>query len=181
MSGVRLRARRQRLDLSSLPGVARANVFDPDFDPPDDSDPPPFTALWARIGRQAGARELGASLYELRTGEAVCPFHLHHANEEMILVIAGRPTLRTFHGERVLKPGDVIACPRGREGAHRVDNHGEETARILIVSTMNGPEVAEYPDSGKVLARSSLDPHSDDWLRKIFRADSSVDYYDGEI
>jgi uncharacterized cupin superfamily protein len=160
--------------------MARVNVFDPDWEPRDPDDPAPFTARGAWIGRPAGARELGASLYELRSGEAICPFHLHHANEEMIIVLAGRPTLRTFDGERELETGEVVACPRGRAGAHRVDNHGDEVARVLIVSTMNAPEVAEYPDSGKILARSNLDPKSDDWLRKIFRADSGVDYFDGE-
>ena len=157
------------------------NVFEPEFEERDPDDPAPFTARAARIARQAGARELGATLYELQPGEAICPFHLHHANEELLVVLAGRPTLRTYDGERELPPGDVVSFPTGRDGAHRVDNRSDEPARVLIVSTMKAPEVAEYPDSGKVLARSTLSPKDDDWLRKIFRAESAVDYYDREV
>jgi len=157
------------------------NVFEPEFEERDPEDPAPFTVRGARLGRQAGARELGATLYELQPGEAICPFHLHHGNEEMMIVLAGRPTLRMGDGERELPTGEVVAFPRGRAGAHRVDNHAGEPARVLIVSTMNAPEVVEYPDSGKVLARSTLSPRDDDWLRKIFRAESGVDYYDGEV
>ena len=162
--------------------MARANIFDPDFEPDDkDTSPAPFTARWAEIGQQAGTKELGVSLYELRPGEAVCPLHIHYGNEEMIVVLSGRPTLRTLDDERDLVPGEVVACPRGKAGAHRLDNKTEEDTRFLIFSTMMAPEVVEYPDSGKILARSTVDRGDENWLRKIFRADDSVGYYDGEV
>ena len=50
-------------------------------------------------------------------------------------MISGRPTLRTAEGERELEPGEVIACPTGRAGAHRLDNRTEDLIRVLIVST----------------------------------------------
>ena len=155
------------------------NVFDPSFEPDDEEGG--FFQRRARLGRQAGAERLGASLYELPPGKAAWPYHLQYANEEMLIVLAGAPTLRTNDGERELPPGEVVSFPTGRAGAHRVDNHSDEPARVLIVSTMKAPEVAEYPDSGKVLARSTLSPKDDAWLRKIFRAESAVDYYDGEV
>src|SRR5207248_1693244 len=37
---------------------------------------------------------LGMSVYELPPGQTQCPYHFHHGNEEMILVLRGRPTLR---------------------------------------------------------------------------------------
>ena len=98
------------------------------------------------------------------------------------MVLAGRPTLRTLEGERELAPGDVVAFPVGRRGAHRVDNRTDEPARVLLVSTMNRPEVAEYPDSGKVMARS-YPPGGDrppEGLDLVVRADDRVDYFDGE-
>jgi uncharacterized cupin superfamily protein len=161
--------------------VANANIFDPDFEP-DLDVPTPFEGRAAEIGLQAGSRELGVSLYELPPGKASCPFHLHHGNEEMIVVLSGRPTLRTFDEERELVPGEVVACLRGRTGAHRLDNHGDETSRVLIFSTMNAPEVVEYPDSGKVLARSKRKGRGEDpdYIRKIFRGGDTVGYWDGE-
>lgn len=119
-----------------------SNVFEPDWDA--EGDQPPFRWRRARLGRQAGARDLGASLFDVPPGAATFPLHAHYANEEMIVVLAGRPSLTRADGEmRELAPGEVVACPAGRGGAHRLDNHGDEPARILIVSTMRAPEINE--------------------------------------
>src|SRR3954471_3299857 len=129
-----------------------ANVFEPDFDA--EQDRPPFRWRRARVGRQAGAEKLGASLFEIPPGASSFPLHVHHANEEMIVVLAGTPTLRTLDGERELRPGEVVACPTGGRGAHRIDNRSEEPARVLIVSTMIAPEINEFPRAGRAWARS---------------------------
>jgi uncharacterized cupin superfamily protein len=129
-----------------------ANVFEPDWDA--ERDDPPFRWRRARLGRQAGSQELGASLFELPPGAATFPLHAHYANEEMLVVLAGRPTLTVRDGAtRVLEPGEVVACPAGREGAHRIDNHGDEPARILIVSTMKAPEINEMLEDGSYWVR----------------------------
>jgi uncharacterized cupin superfamily protein len=128
------------------------NLFDPDWDA--ERDEPPFRWRRARLGRQAGARELGASLFELPPRSATFPLHAHYANEEMLLVLAGRPTLTAADGgTRTLEPGDVVACPAGREGAHRLDNTEAEPARVLIVSTMNAPEINEMLEDGSFWVR----------------------------
>jgi len=41
------------------------------------------------VGAQAGARELAANVYELDPGAVGSPLHVHHANEELLLVLAG--------------------------------------------------------------------------------------------
>ncbi len=156
------------------------NLFDPDWDAEQDN--PPFIWRRSRIGRQAGTEKLGASLFELPPGAASFPLHVHHANEELLLVIAGRPTLRTMDGERELAPGEVVAFPTGPRGAHRVDNRGEDPARFLIVSTMIAPELNEYPDSGKVWARTYA-PGADrgsEPVELIARPAENLDYLEGE-
>jgi uncharacterized cupin superfamily protein len=157
------------------------SVFDPDWD--SEQDRPPFVWRRARLGRQAGSEKLGASLYELAPGAASFPLHVHYANEELIVVVAGRPTLRTLDAERRLETGEVVACPTGREGAHRLDNRGPDVARVLIISTMLAPEVSEYPDSGKFGARTyahGAEPGGEA-VNLIARADARVDYFDGEV
>src|SRR2546421_2438456 len=124
------------------------NLFAPDWDAQQDR--PPFTWRRARLGRQAGSEKLGVSVFELPPGASSFPLHVHHANEELIVVLAGRPTLRTLDSERRLEPREVVACPAGRRGAHRLDNREEEPVRVLIVSTMLAPELNEDPDSGKL-------------------------------
>jgi uncharacterized cupin superfamily protein len=115
---------------------------------------PPFHSRAMRVGNRAGSDELGATLYEIDPGGAVSPYHVHHGNEELLIVLAGNPQLRTPDGVRELEPGAAVAFPRGPAGAHRVANAAGATApaRLLIVSTMRYPEVAEHPDTGTWLA-----------------------------
>ena len=158
-----------------------ANVFEPDFDA--EQDEPPFTWRRARLGRQAGSEALGASLFELPPGASSFPLHVHHANEELIVVLAGRPTLRSLEGERELSPGEVVACPAGRRGAHRVDNRSDGPVRFMVVSTMIAPDVNEFPDSGKIWVRDyapGAPPPADSTLDRIVAADPSLGYLDGE-
>jgi uncharacterized cupin superfamily protein len=129
-----------------------ASVHEPHFD--QDVDRAPFGWRRALLGRQAGCEQLGASLFDVPPGAATFPFHAHHANEELLVVLAGRPTLRTLEGERELAPGEVVAFLAGRRGAHRIDNRTDETVRIVIVSTMHAPEINEFPDSGTLWART---------------------------
>jgi uncharacterized cupin superfamily protein len=161
--------------------VKSVNVFDPELEP-GSNDPPGFRALGAAIGQQAGSRHLGASLYELPPGEALCPYHWHEANEEMAIALAGKPSVRTPDGWRELEPGAVVSFPRGREGAHQVMNRGDETARVLMVSEMNAPELVVYPDSNKTGVRSQApgSPRTDDEILLRFRFDDAVDYWEGE-
>jgi uncharacterized cupin superfamily protein len=128
-----------------------ANVYEPHWDV--ERDEPPHRWRRARLGRQTGARRLGASLFELPPGAASFPLHAHYANEELLVVIAGRPTLDTLEGSRGLEAGEVVAFPAGRAGAHRVRNETGEPVRVLIVSTMHAPDINEFPETGEFWVR----------------------------
>jgi uncharacterized cupin superfamily protein len=156
------------------------NAFDPEWDA--EQDHPPFCWRRARLGRQAGSEKLGASLYELPAGAAAWPMHIHHANEELIFAIAGQLTLRTPEGERNLMPGDVVACPAGRAGAHRLENRSGEVARVLVVSTMIAPELNEYPESGKLwgLSFAPGGEHSPDAPEVMARPEDNLGFFEGE-
>ena len=127
------------------------------------------------IGPRIGAELIGGSLYEIDPGKKLWPYHLHHGNEEWLIVLRGRPTLRTPDGERELVEGDVACFPRGSAGAHLVRNATEEPVRILMVSTLLGPDIIEYPDSGKLYAR---DASGEDLL--LSRYGERVEYWEGE-
>jgi uncharacterized cupin superfamily protein len=132
-----------------------------------------------RVGAAAGGEKLGATLYEADPGGRVSPLHIHHANEEMLIVISGRPTLRTTDGERELEPGDVVVFPSGRRGAHQVLNRSDEAVRVLIVSTMSYPEVVEHPDSQKVVAITGR-PDETAAMFLAFRRGDAVPVTEGE-
>jgi uncharacterized cupin superfamily protein len=104
----------------------------------------------ASVTSGESAELLGATVYELDPGSRWADLHAHYANEEVIIVLSGTPTLYTLIDTRQLATGDVVVCRRGRSGAHRLENASGEHARVLIVSTTLMPDVVEYPERGDV-------------------------------
>jgi uncharacterized cupin superfamily protein len=98
---------------------------------------------------------LGASLYELGPGNFAI-FHFHHASEELLIVLRGRPTLRTPDGGRQLDEGEVVHFPTGPEGAHELRNETDAPVRYVVAGIRVSPEVVEYPDLGQLTAQSRL-------------------------
>jgi uncharacterized cupin superfamily protein len=123
---------------------------------------------------------LGMSLYELFPGQTQAPYHFHHGSEELLLVIQGRPTLRTREREHELETGDVVHFRTGPAGAHQLMNRTDEPVRYVLASAMTTPEVVEYPDSGKLAAMARTDSQRGAPLWSVHRLDSEVDYFDGE-
>ncbi|HEU5277421.1 MAG TPA: cupin domain-containing protein [Gaiellaceae bacterium] len=109
--------------------------------------------------------DLGASLYELGPGNSVV-YHYHHGSEELLIVLRGRPTLRTPEGERQLAEGEVVHFPTGPGGAHGLRNDTDEPARYVVAGIRVSPEVAEYPDHGKITAQARTESQTGDalWL-----------------
>ena len=146
------------------------NLFDAELQL-DDDDPPGYRTSYVRTAPLLGARQLALNVFELPPGQRVCPYHYESGEEEWIVVLAGRPTLRTPGGERELRPWDCAFCPAGEDGAHKVTNRTDEPARIFIWSNHMHPHTSVYPDSGKVGA----------WPPgKLFRLGDAVEYFDGE-
>jgi uncharacterized cupin superfamily protein len=154
------------------------NVFEPNFDA--GSEQSGFRSRRARLARQAGGEELGASLYELPPGQATFPYHYHLANEELLIVLSGPLELRTSEGWRTLEDGDVVSFPAGEEGAHQLLNEGTTPARFLLASEMRSPDLVVYPDSGKVGAREFAPGSERPSMRSNFRRAEAVDYWQGE-
>jgi uncharacterized cupin superfamily protein len=154
-----------------------ANAFEPEWD-----EEGPGGSRRARLGWQAKTERIGMSLYELPAGAAPWPYHYQHGNEEMLIVLRGRPHLRTPEGWRQLDEGETVCFPRGPEGAHEVANRTDESVRYLLLSEMNAPEAIVYPDSGKVgvMSRPPGSRGDEDALAAWFRLADEVDYWEGE-
>ena len=138
-------------------------------------DRPGWRSKDAWVARRIGAELIGASMYELEPGDRLWPYHTHYANEEWLLVVRGRPTLRTSDGELDLEEGDVVAFPRGDDGLHQVRNRTDTPVRVLMLSTLIAPDLVRYPDSGKFGAR---DVSGERVL--LSRPGPMLDYWDGE-
>jgi uncharacterized cupin superfamily protein len=127
-------------------------------------------ARGSRLGSSAGSSELGCALYELDPGGQATPYHMHHGNEELLVVLDGELELRTPEGKRAVSRGAVVGFPARPAGAHRLRNVSESRARYLLVSTMRMPEVAEQVDTGTILAMTAP---GDGWA---FPAGVDADY-----
>jgi uncharacterized cupin superfamily protein len=124
------------------------NVWSDEWDPGED---------WSGGGglskRLPRGDVLGATVYELGPGNFAV-FHFHHGAEELMIVLRGRPTVRTPAGERMLEEGDVVHFPAGPDGAHGIRNETDEPVRYVMVSDHPSPEVVEYPDLAQITAQA---------------------------
>jgi uncharacterized cupin superfamily protein len=87
------------------------------------------------------------------------------------LIISGSATLRTPNGLEIVNSGDLIFFEKGETGAHQLYNHTTQPCIYLDIRTYIGYDVAEYPDSNKILIAPSFE---------IFKKDSKASYFDGE-
>jgi uncharacterized cupin superfamily protein len=154
--------------------VRRFNIADPELEHPD--DPEGFKSAGVKIGPKIAAEILGASLYELESGQAICPYHYEYGDEEWLLVLQGTPTVRHPEGSEVAETWDVVCFPRGPEGAHQIRNDTDDLVRVLMFSSVVYPTISVYPDSDKV----GIYPGNDE-DRLMVRRSSGVDYFDGEV
>ncbi len=140
---------------------------------------PLYDSLGARLARGTAARKLGASIDTVAPGKRSCPYHFHHAQEEMFIVLEGAGTLRVAGEMLPLRAGDVVFIPPGGEYPHQLINTSSEPMKYLSISTRETPEVVEYPDSGKYLAEVEVSGDGEGF-DAIQRTKNSVDYWDGE-
>jgi uncharacterized cupin superfamily protein len=155
--------------------VQRINLHD--IEPQYDADDPEGYRVGSlRLGPHIGGSLFGATVYELATGQSICPYHYEYGNEEWAIVLAGAPLLRHPGGEDELREGDVVCFPVGPEGAHKLTNGGDMTARVLLLSTKIDPAVCIYPDSDKIGVYPGEESDN-----VIVRRESNVDYWAGEL
>jgi uncharacterized cupin superfamily protein len=133
-----------------------------------------FASSSVRVGRQLGAKDLGYSYDVVPPGKISCPFHNHHAEEEMFFIVKGAGTLRYGSETRKIRAGDFICCPTGgRETAHQIINDSDAELAYISVSTMAAVEVCEYPDSNKIGTYGKE-------LRHLTHPEANVDYWKDE-
>ncbi len=134
---------------------------------------PRYESLVGPLSDGTAARKLGCGIDTVPPGKQSCPYHFHHTQEEMFVVLEGSGTLRVADELLPIKAGDVIFIPCGPDYPHHILNTSNADLKYLSISTQERPEVCEYPDSGK-LGVFSKGP------ALIQRRENSLDYWDGE-
>ena len=135
------------------------------------------------FGKLLGMRNLGINYSEVPAGKSSCPFHNHHVEDELFIVLEGEGTYRFGPDSFAFSAGAVLAAPAGGpETAHQIVNTGSVPLRYLGIANMSLADVCEYPDSGKVgvFSRSTGNPYDKSSFRQLTRDGHEVDYWDGE-
>ncbi|WP_137935916.1 cupin domain-containing protein [Chitinivorax sp. B] len=132
----------------------------------------------ARLADGTAARKMGISIDILPPGKRCCPYHFHHAQEEMFIVLEGSGTLRVAGEMLPIRSGDVMFIPAGPAYPHQIINTSDAPLKYLSLSTKELPEICEYPDSGKYLAVAAIGEGK--YFRASQRGDASLDYWEGE-
>ena len=156
--------------------MSTPSIVTPDFDEPR-HDREGFFAMRARLGRQAGSVKTGLSLFEVPAGQAAYPYHWHAAEEEIVVVLAGRPSLRTPEGWREMAEGEVVCFRIGEQGAHQIVNRTDSPVRFLAFSNQQ-PDIVFRPDS-MTLTVAERKPDGTGF-KDHFRLADAVSYYEGE-
>lgn len=139
---------------------------------------PAYDTQTARLAQGTAARKLGASVDVLAPGKVSCPYHFHHAQEEMFVVLEGNGTLRVADEMLPISSGDVLFIPNGPTYPHQIVNSSDAPLKYLSISTRETPEICEYPDSGKYSAMV-VDANGAGF-NAIQRPNATLDYWDGE-
>jgi uncharacterized cupin superfamily protein len=160
------------------------NLFETDGFPMQGGDGSTFAATVAPVGRMIGTGGMGAMFVTVEPGKRAFPFHNHLGNDEVFVILEGEGTYRFGAEDHPVKSGDICAAPRGGpDKAHQLINTGAGPLKYLGLSTMNDPDVVEYPDSGK-FAAMAIAPGSDFMnahLKVVGRAEDGLDYWEGEL
>jgi uncharacterized cupin superfamily protein len=118
-----------------------------------------------------GRGSLNFDVRRLPPGELSSLYHVHRHAEELFMITEGEATLRTPDGLHVLEAGDIAFFGTGAEGAHQLYNHSDEPCVYLDVRTFTGADIAEYPDSGRLLVVPTMER---------FDKSQSTGYFEGE-
>jgi uncharacterized cupin superfamily protein len=146
----------------------------------DNGDGGLFAAQIGRAGPVIGSVGLGCTLTVIPAGKRAYPFHRHHVTHELFYVISGSGEYRMGEEKLPLRAGDLAAAPAGKE-AHQIVNTSSAELRFLAFSTIEGADVVEYPDTGKIGVAAGME--SADFTKATFKAlgrISPAKYWDGE-
>ena len=125
----------------------------------------------SRTKKGINPENLNFDVRQLNPDQYSAPYHSHRYAEELFMIISGSATLRTPSGLEIVNSGDLIFFEKGATGAHQLYNHTTETCVYLDIRTYIGFDIAEYPDSNKILIAPSFE---------IFSKDTQASYFYGE-
>lgn len=65
----------------------------------------------SEIGSVLGLSQIGATYFVVPPGMSACPFHSHHVEDQMFIILSGQADYRSGADSYVVKAGDVLGAP----------------------------------------------------------------------
>jgi len=121
-------------------------------------------------GVQAGGHPFDLQIRRITPGAAICPYHSHATQWELLVFIKGRGVVRTPEGRQEVGPGDVVLHPPG--SPHQTSAAADTELECLIIADNPPADICLYPDSNKM----GFYPGGSG---KYYRL-APFDYFDGE-
>lgn len=124
-----------------------------------------------RLSELGASKDMFFNMRKLDSDKYSYPYHFHRNAEELLIIFEGAATLRTPEGLQIITKGDIVFFEMGSSSAHQLYNHTSEPCVYFDLRTNNGLDVAEFPDSNKIIIGPEME---------VFEKDTQVDYFKGE-
>ena len=104
--------------------------------------PPPFNEPVAgrhhrRLATACGLTDFGVSEVTLEPGAWSSQRHWHDGEDEFLVMLEGEAVLVEDEGRSTLKPGDLVAWPKGVPNGHHLINESDRPARFVCFGGAN--------------------------------------------
>lgn len=100
-----------------------------------------------------GLTQFGAFTETLPPGAFSSHRHWHEAEDELLLVLDGTPTLIEDDGPQDLAPGDACAWPAGLANGHQIRNRLDKPCTYLVIGTRRPADTVHYSDIDRLYTR----------------------------
>jgi uncharacterized cupin superfamily protein len=130
-----------------------------------------FGVRYRSIGDFGGGTHLGVSMEVLAPGKQAYPMHLHKLEEEHLLILEGKATLRLGDRSFEVAAGSCACFHAGQQAAHALINTSDEPCRYLIIGERHPHDVVVFADSGRVGVKL---------MGEGYRKAATMDYWEGE-
>ena len=98
------------------------------------------------LGDAFGLTDYGVNLVTLPPGAWSSQRHWHSAEDELVFVLEGEPTLVTDEGRRRMRAGMCAGFPKGEANGHHLVNETGALVVYLEVGSRRADDDVDYPD-----------------------------------
>ena len=130
-----------------------------------------FGMRYQHLTSFGGGSQISVSMEVLAPGKQANPAHFHLLEEEHVLLLEGRLTVRLGERSYEMLPGSYVCFPAGQKAGHALVNASDAPCRYLIIGNPNPHDVAVHTDSGRVAVKLTGEG---------YRQSATMSYWEGE-